>query len=188
MQELLYLTVVVWMGAELGLQIRQLRRAGTAKSTEWASLGIILGSIWGGTALAIAADRSLPQADLPIDPAVTLLVGLVVAWAGIALRLVSFHTLGRFYRLVVQVQEAHEVVQSGPYRVMRHPAYTGLLIAMAGFGLTHDNLVAFAILIGCSLAAVLYRIRVEERVLRTELGAAYTEYADRTARLIPGVW
>jgi len=181
-------TLIIWLGAEAWLIVRQFGQGGPAKTTEWATLGVILLSLWVGTALAAVTDSTVPQATIPVRPVVTFEVGLLVAWAGIVFRLVSIHILGRYFRYVVHVQQAHQVVQSGPYRVIRHPAYAGLLVAMIGFGLTHHNLASFAVLVGCSLVGVLYRIRVEERVLHAELGSAYADYTNRTARLIPGVW
>jgi protein-S-isoprenylcysteine O-methyltransferase Ste14 len=181
-------TLIIWLGAEAWLIAWQFRQSGHAKTTEWATLGVILLSLWVGTALAAVTDSAVPQADIPVPLAVTFDVGLLVAWAGIVFRLVSIHILGRYFRYVVHVQEGHQVVRSGPYRVIRHPAYAGLLVAMIGFGLTHHNFASFVVLVGCSLVGVLYRIRVEERVLRAELGSVYADYASRTARLIPGVW
>src|SRR5258708_5258657 len=115
----------------------------------------------GRRAPAGAAGSTVPQARIPVRPVVTFEVGLLVAWAGIVFRLVSIHILGRYFRYVVHVQQAHQVVQSGPYRVIRHPAYAGLLVAMIGFGLTHHNLAAFSVLVECALAGGLYRIRAQ---------------------------
>lgn len=185
---LAFITVVPWAAAEAWLQIRQLRLGGPVKRTELVSFGVILLSLAVGTAAAFAAKGLLPQAAIPVNRLITFELGFLVAWIGIIFRLVSIHTLGRFFRMVVQVQEGHQVVRSGPYRFLRHPSYAGLLLAMVGLGLTHHNFASLAALVGCCLIGVLYRIRVEERVLRSELGAAYTEYADHTPRLVPGVW
>ncbi|HEX4212872.1 MAG TPA: isoprenylcysteine carboxylmethyltransferase family protein [Candidatus Dormibacteraeota bacterium] len=181
-------TVVPWAAAEAWLQIRQFRQGGPVRRTELVSFGMILLALAAGTVAAFAAKDYFPQAAIPGSPVITFELGFLIAWTGIIFRLVSIHTLGRFFRMVVQVQEGHEVVRSGPYRILRHPSYAGLLLAMVGLGLTHHNFVSLAALVGCCLIGVLYRIRVEERVLRSELGATYVEYADHTSRLIPGVW
>jgi protein-S-isoprenylcysteine O-methyltransferase Ste14 len=86
------------------------------------------------------------------------------------------------------VQEDHEVVRTGPYRVIRHPAYAGALVAIVGLALTLHNAAAIVVYLACAGFAIGYRIRVEERVLRTELGHRYTDYAETTARLVPHVW
>jgi protein-S-isoprenylcysteine O-methyltransferase Ste14 len=79
-------------------------------------------------------------------------------------------------------------VREGPYRVLRHPSYTGLLLAVLGLSLTSANLAAIVVYNFCVIAAFVYRINVEERVLRDGLGDEYAEYMQHTYRLIPGVW
>jgi protein-S-isoprenylcysteine O-methyltransferase Ste14 len=102
--------------------------------------------------------------------------------------LYSIHTLGAYFRGTVHVQDGHRVICHGPYRLLRHPSYAGGLLGVLGFGLTSGNLAAAGVLLAFLLVGMLYRIQVEERLLRTELGDAYRDYADRTARLIPGLW
>jgi protein-S-isoprenylcysteine O-methyltransferase Ste14 len=62
------------------------------------------------------------------------------------------------------------------------------LVAIVGLGLTFHNWASLVVYVVCGTAGVLYRIRVEERVLLTELGAAYADYAATTSRLVPHVW
>lgn len=119
---------------------------------------------------------------------VALAIGLPVTWAGIALRLWAVHTLGRYFRGVVHVQEGHQVVRNGPYRAVRHPAYSGALLAVVGLSLTYHNYAAIGVFVACVLGGVLHRIRIEERVLLTGLGKPYQDYAATTARLVPGIW
>jgi len=104
---------------------------------------------------------------------------------GIALRLRAIGELGRFYTHRVQRHDGHEVVTTGPYRGVRHPAYTGMLVASTGFTaylLTVPAVLALAVLAG----ALVWRIRVEERMLAGVPG--YVGYAAGRARLVPGVW
>ena len=185
---LVNLTVLAWVVAEVGFLVRQRRRGGAVKTREWRSLGVIAGSILVGTVLALAARSDLTALAIPVSPVVTLGLGLLIAWCGIAFRLLSIHALGRFFRGVVQVQEGQTVIQSGPYRLLRHPAYAGALLAVAGFGLTYRNVGSWVALTGCCLVGLLFRIRVEERVLLAEFGQTYADYAARTRRLVPGLW
>jgi protein-S-isoprenylcysteine O-methyltransferase Ste14 len=105
--------------------------------------------------------------------------------AAVALRLVAIRTLGRFYSHHVVRYEDHSVVSTGPYAHVRHPAYTGMLLANAGFVAFFLN--PLSVLGLCALCAtVTWRIRVEERVLGTVPG--YRDYARGRARLLPGVW
>lgn len=181
-------TVLAWLTAEIVLQVRQYRQGGKATVTEFGSLGVITASIILGNVLARLALRHLPQFAFGIPLGTRLALVLPVSWAGIAFRLWSIRTLGRFFRGVVHVQAGHEVIQHGPYRLLRHPSYAGALLAVLGFSIVFDNAVSIVAFVGCALLGVLYRIRVEERVLREQLGQDYRDYAARTRRLVPGLW
>jgi protein-S-isoprenylcysteine O-methyltransferase Ste14 len=77
------------------------------------------------------------------------------------------------------------VVQSGPYRYIRHPSYTGALITLAGLGLALGNWLGLLALLGCMTIAYGYRIKVEEAALVAALGEPYRLYMARTRRLVP---
>jgi protein-S-isoprenylcysteine O-methyltransferase Ste14 len=80
------------------------------------------------------------------------------------------------------------VITAGPYRVLRHPSYTGLLLAFIGVGLAAANWISLAATFLLPLAAILWRIRAEERALLTVLGDRYIAYAAIHKRLIPLTW
>jgi protein-S-isoprenylcysteine O-methyltransferase Ste14 len=181
---LINVTIAAWIVAEVVMQVRQYRMGGRSQVTEWGSLGVIVLSLAVGFVLARVAGSVLPGLRIPAGYA----VALPLLWLGIGFRLWAIHTLGRFFRGVVHVQADHEVIRHGPYRLLRHPAYAGALVAVIGLALTFDNWAAFVIYIACGTAGVLYRIRVEERVLLAELGDRYRDYAATTARLVPHFW
>jgi protein-S-isoprenylcysteine O-methyltransferase Ste14 len=79
-------------------------------------------------------------------------------------------------------------VRRGPYRVLRHPSYTGLLLIFSGFGLTLGSWVGAAAALLIAFVGMLPRIRVEERALARAFGPDYADYAHSTARLLPHVW
>jgi protein-S-isoprenylcysteine O-methyltransferase Ste14 len=119
------------------------------------------------------------------DPVRWLGVGLFAA--GGALRIWPVFVLGRRFSGLVAIQPGHTLVTSGVYGVIRHPSYLGLLVNALGWGL------AFRAGVGVLLTALLIppllaRMRAEERLLRTQFGAAYESYCARTARLIPGLY
>jgi protein-S-isoprenylcysteine O-methyltransferase Ste14 len=181
-------SLVVWVVAEAWLQVRQYRQGERARTTEWPSLGVVILAIWLGNVLAKTAMVHLPALRIPVPYPVLLGLGLVLLWTGVGFRLWAIRTLGRYFRGVVHIQEGHQVVRSGPYHYLRHPSYTGALVAVFGIGLTFANVAALVAFVGCVLLGVLYRIRVEERVLLAGLGSEYAEYAAHTRRLVPGVW
>jgi protein-S-isoprenylcysteine O-methyltransferase Ste14 len=117
-----------------------------------------------------------------------VVAGLTMVVACVAVRAWSIITLGRFFQYSIRIQSGHTVVTTGPYRFVRHPSYTGLVLGVAGYALACDDvwsLVAAAVLTGFGLTV---RIRVEERQLREALGADYDQFAARRKRLIPGVF
>ena len=118
----------------------------------------------------------------------TFYPGLVMFAAGMALTTWAYHTLGTNFSLEVQVQRHHTVVDAGPYRILRHPGYTGVLFGMIGLGLALQAWVALVLLLLVSTAALAYRTRIEEQFFVAELGDDYVRYMARTRRVIPFVW
>lgn len=112
-------------------------------------------------------------------------VGIAVMLAGIGVRQWAIAVLGRYFSGVIGVQKEQKVVESGPYRLIRHPSYTGVLIFYAGMGLAVQSWAAT--LMGIALFCIVYgyRMFVEEKVLISELGNSYVEYMKRTKRVIP---
>ncbi len=93
--------------------------------------------------------------------------------------------LGRFYTVEVTIAPGHRLIDSGPYRYIRHPAYAGALLAFFGLGMAMGNAASvIAVLLPLAIA-LRYRIHVEETVLRETLGARYLTYMRRTKKLIP---
>ncbi|MEP7356340.1 MAG: isoprenylcysteine carboxylmethyltransferase family protein [Anaerolineales bacterium] len=115
-------------------------------------------------------------------------VGCACLVVGIAIRLAAVATLRRQFTTMVAIVAQHRLVDSGLYRRVRHPAYLGLLLSLLGFGLCSGNWVSLAVAAGLPFAAIVYRIRVEERALLRHFGPAYAEYAGRTQRLVPGIY
>lgn len=182
------ITLWVWAAAEAALQVRQFRRRGVTERTERRSLLVLVVVIGIGLGLAAPVRHATSGLSYSDHSAVLRALVLLVVWAGTALRLWSIVTLGRFFRGTVHVQRDHQIVRSGPYRWVRHPAYTGALLAGLGFGVLLDNPVSLLLYAACCAVALGYRIRVEERMLSDALGDAYTSYAATTRRLIPGLW
>ncbi|MEA2272982.1 MAG: hypothetical protein QOI98_1690 [Solirubrobacteraceae bacterium] len=146
---------------------------------------MIVGSVVG---LVLAFRLTDLGGRLPGPGWLPVVVGVTLMVAGMAFRLWSIRTLGRFFTVTVNVADDQRVVDTGPYAVLRHPSYTGMLIVYLGIGAALDSwfsLIATPIPLA---AAILTRIRHEERTLHDGLGPAYAAYADRTKRLVPFVW
>ena len=116
------------------------------------------------------------------------LVGVGLLLAGITLRWTAIYTLGKYFTPKVMIQADHRLVRSGPYRYLRHPSYTGALIAHLGLGLSFSNWFTLALSSLPYLVATFYRMRVEEVALKEALGEDYLGYAKDTKRLIPKIY
>jgi protein-S-isoprenylcysteine O-methyltransferase Ste14 len=118
-------------------------------------------------------------------PSWVFYLGIVVFILGIVVRQWSIAVLGRFFSGTVGIQEGQKVVDRGPYRLVRHPSYTGILLTLVGLGLAFQSWAAVFVLLLLFSLAYGYRISVEEKILTLELGEEYIEYSKRTKRLIP---
>jgi protein-S-isoprenylcysteine O-methyltransferase Ste14 len=122
------------------------------------------------------------------EPVVSVEVGIVPAGAflaGVALRAWAIHELGAQYsHRVVRISEGG-LICSGPYRMLRHPAYAGMLLANIGF-VSYFASPASVAALTLLAAAILWRIRVEEDVLNRS--PEYREFASTRSRFVPGVW
>lgn len=114
--------------------------------------------------------------------------GVVLVVLGIALFIWARRTLGKNYSGHVSVKQGQELVQSGPYRILRHPAYAGYLLMALGLGLGYSSIAGLLAILVLLLPSTIYRINVEEKLLAGHFGEAYQEYTYRTKRLIPGIW
>ena len=153
---------------------------------------------WGGEVLfrlivgagalgAGALSHVAPSATIR-PTAIAVWIGLVLLWGGISLRLWSFRTLGRYFTFTVQTSGDQPVISEGPYRVIRHPSYAGLLLVIVAVGLFIGNWWALLVLTVAVAGGLVFRIRVEERALLRDLGAGYRSYAATHKRLVPFVW
>jgi protein-S-isoprenylcysteine O-methyltransferase Ste14 len=115
-------------------------------------------------------------------------LGAALGWLGLLLRWWSFVSLGKYFTVVVRTSADQPVVDRGPYRVLRHPSYTGLVVAFAGAGLMVGNWLGAGGAVFLVLVAVIHRLRLEERALTAALGERYRDFAASRARLVPYVW
>jgi len=173
---------LAWALFELGLAIRVRGASGRDRSFVTLTLAVV-----GGMALGQLAARRAGL-ELPGPGWWPVALGTVVFALGLALRAWAVHELGRFFKFTVVVQANHQVVDTGPYRLIRHPSYTGLLIIELGLGIALGTWLSIPACLLPPLIAFAIRLLSEERVLARELGEPYRAYMTRTDRLVPGVW
>lgn len=107
---------------------------------------------------------------------------------GMSIRLAAVATLKKQFTDRVSIVEKHELVDTGIYSKVRHPAYLGNLASLLGFGLASANCIRLAVLVVLPLTATWYRIRIKEKALLQHFGPAYQDYSSRTKKLLPGIY
>jgi protein-S-isoprenylcysteine O-methyltransferase Ste14 len=130
--------------------------------------------------LAFLAARVLP-ANLPVFVAGTAVVAiglLFCVWARVH--------LGTNWSALVTVKQGHELVRSGPYRLVRHPIYTGLLLALLGTAVARGDVQGF-VAVAIAAAAFWHKLRIEERWMQETFGDAYARYRAEVPPLVPFV-
>lgn len=112
--------------------------------------------------------------------------GVALTYAGIAVAIWARVILGRNWSATVTVKQDHRLARNGPYAVVRHPIYSGLLLAMLGTALVMGRVRG---LVGLAVAFLLWLVksRMEERFMVKEFGSEYEDYRRRTRALVPFV-
>jgi protein-S-isoprenylcysteine O-methyltransferase Ste14 len=180
-------SIYCWFAFEAGLVVRDLVRRSHRLSQDRGTRMIVSvclgGSIWAGILLS----GWVPVLATPA-PGVFAAAGLIAIWIGLGVRVWAVVTLGGSFSTFLQVEAGQSVVTRGPYRWVRHPSYTGLLLIALGFGLGAGNWLSLVICAVVPLLGLLPRIAVEESEMTRVLGERYSSYQKATHRIVPGLW
>lgn len=179
-----FTTYFVWLLSEFvgAFLIPKLRRRGSVVvKRDRGSAALIIVSVFVSLSVAFNFGRAGfgPLPDWVFYPGIFLMV------LGVVVRQWAIAVLGRFFSLTVRVAEDHRVVDKGPYRLVRHPSYTGVLLTFIGLGLAVQSWPAVIVLVLVFVVAYGYRMRVEEKTLVSKLGQEYIAYMSRTKRVVP---
>jgi len=115
-------------------------------------------------------------------------IGMVLTLAGLIIRITSINTLKQQFTYSVSKIDRHELIQSGLYKWIRHPAYLGQLMVFVGLAASLSNWLSIVFMIIPILLGYSHRIRIEEKFMAIQFGDSYSEYQKRTKKLIPGVY
>jgi protein-S-isoprenylcysteine O-methyltransferase len=187
LDRLFFALCILWPLSELWIGARH--RSGKRNEVrDQGTLRVLLLTIYLCIALAVwlAYCRPWTMPDTWQQP--LLIAGCALMLLGMPLRWWSVRTLAQFFTIDVAIREGHRLIRGGPYRLLRHPSYTGALMTFWGFGLALGHWSSLLVLIVPVTAAFLWRIRIEERVLADAFPAEYPAYARETRRLIPYLW
>ena len=170
-----------------------IRRRSTAAAPGGESPNTDRGSVrtlWIVTVLAIVAGHEIALRG--VGPFLTPVVfwrcaGVALFVVGLWLRFWAIGHLGRFFTVDVAIAQDHRVVDDGPYRYVRHPSYSALLLEYAGIGCTLGSVTGWLVIMLPVFVVLLYRVRLEEAALAGALGEPYHAYMRRTKRFVPGI-
>ncbi len=177
---------LIYVVSELALGF--LRRSGAkSKRQDGGSLTVLWITITLSIIAGMIVTWALPQFSFPLSRAVAQILGTVFAFA-LVLRWWAILSLGKFFTVDVAIAQDHRLIIRGPYHWMRHPSYTGMLLAFFALGATFQNWISIACIMVPISIALAYRIYVEEIALEATFGSAYHRYAETTKRLIPGIF
>jgi protein-S-isoprenylcysteine O-methyltransferase Ste14 len=112
--------------------------------------------------------------------------GFLLLVSGACFRLRAIASLGIYYSHVVRKIEGHKIIDTGPYRYLRHPAYAGMIAAHLGITVFYFNYITCAIFVLLLIPSIIVRILVEEKTLMTIKG--YEDFSKNRKRIIPFVW
>lgn len=176
-----------WITSEIAILIATLTRPGRGEVKDRGSLAVLWLTLMGS---GIVAGRYAEAHSRTMFGGAHWMsfVGLALMIFGIAIRWTAVVSLGRSFSANVAIRTEQQLQTGGLYRFVRHPSYLGLLLVLTAIGLHLRNWAALAIFLVPSIAALSYRIHVEEAALRTAFGNIYEAYSSRTKRLIPGVY
>jgi protein-S-isoprenylcysteine O-methyltransferase Ste14 len=180
-------SIYCWFALEMCLVVRDLVRRKTRLGRDRGTRAVVAFSLIGSIFIGTVVHGRVPALDTPAPQAFAV-AGVVVLWAGLAVRVWAVVTLGRSFSTFVQVDTGQAVVTRGPYRWVRHPSYAGLLLVALGFGLGAGNWLSLAVCAVVPPLGLLPRMAVEESELTRVLGDQYRRYQSMTHRLVPGLW
>ncbi len=137
-------------------------------------------------ALFFVPQNRIPWIDLRLlpNPLACFWIGAAITVAGLLFAVWARLTLGANWSRSVTIKQNHELIITGPYRLVRHPIYTGILAGFLGSTVATAQLrglLAFALV----FFALWYKLRLEESWMRTQFGDVYSNYARHTAALVP---
>ncbi len=178
---------LVYLISELLLTVTRRSCSRTGTKQDRSTLRVVWLVIIVSVAAGVYVAKQLPAAALPHHRSFAV-AGVVLFVAGLFLRWWAIITLGRFFTVDVTIEKDHELVERGPFRMVRHPSYTGVLLAFVGFALSLGNWAALLVILLPIGVAFIHRMNVEENALSGALGAQYTDYMRRTKRLVPFIY
>jgi protein-S-isoprenylcysteine O-methyltransferase Ste14 len=171
--------VVYWIWASRNAKPAARREPFGSRLLHVVPLVVAVGLLWGDRVpIALLNERVFPWAPWEFW------VAAFITASGLLFTVWARAHLGRNWSGVVTIKEGHELIDTGPYALVRHPIYTGLLVAIFGSAMARGEWRgALAIVISC--AALWRKLRLEERWMTERFGERYAVYRQRVPALVP---
>jgi protein-S-isoprenylcysteine O-methyltransferase Ste14 len=177
----------VWVAGEILVALLTTTRLGKGKLQDRGTQAILWVVIIGSSWIDVWMHRFFPI-DMPGSTSWLLPLALGILVLGLVVRAVAIVTLGGAFSANVAMRTGQKLQRSGLYALVRHPSYLGLELILLAFALHTRTWACFSVFFVPPTLAVLYRIHVEEAVLRLAFGTEYEDYSRHTKRLIPGIY
>jgi protein-S-isoprenylcysteine O-methyltransferase Ste14 len=177
---------VLWFLSEVFLNILLRSKMPDSQETDKNSIRIIwmtiILSVTAGVFIAIKTNIPIIETNL------LKYIGLILIIAGVVVRFTAIRTLGKFFTVNLAIDSEHRLIDTGFYKYIRHPSYTGSLLSFLGLAVYLNNWISLPVILIPIIGVFIFRINIEEKLLIQQPGLNYSEYMNRTKRLIPFVY
>lgn len=180
MSEIIYMSLAFGLSEAMLLLIKRSKTRRTKIQKDQGSLIILWVAITIGFTAGFFLSKS-PGEFLSGFGIGFIIVGLIIRW-------LSILQLGKSFTVDVAITDSSQLITDGMYERIRHPSYSGLLAVVLGFAITMGSILSFFVFTIPVISAIIYRISIEEELLRREFGDEYNNYIKKTRKIIPGIY
>lgn len=177
---------ILWFLSEIYFIFKHRAKKANSEGKDKNSFRLIWVAIYISVALSIFIATKI---NVPIVTTNLLkYIGLALIVAGVIIRFTAIRSLGRFFTVKLAIDNEHRLINTGLYKTIRHPAYTGSMLSFLGLGLYFNNWLSLFVIVIPVYSAFIYRINVEEKLLLQQKELNYSEYMKHTKKLIPFIY
>jgi protein-S-isoprenylcysteine O-methyltransferase Ste14 len=179
-------SIILLVGSELTLLVLKKSKKSEVKNyRDNSSMLFIWLLIAAGVVAGVLVAQRTPQEYRNLHLSIA---GIPILFIGMAIRMIAIYQLGKEFTVDVVIGKEHKLHDTGLYKHVRHPSYSGMVLEFIGLSMLFNSYFSIPAVVIPVLAALIYRMNIEEKALAEALGAPYSEYMKRTKRIIPGIY